>query len=66
VRKMSKITPKIALSAAFLFILPIVGGQVQGYSLAKPQPSGQSVHFKSSTWPAIQQASVTQVQESRG
>ena len=57
---MSKTAPKIALSAAFLFILPIVGGQLQGYSVAAPQSSGQSVHLKSSDWPRIQQASVIQ------
>jgi len=54
---MTKFTPKIALSAVFLFLLPIVGGQLQGYSAAhgRPQTSGQSVHFKSSSWPPVHQ-----------
>jgi hypothetical protein len=59
-------TPKIVLSAAFLFILPIVGGQLQGYSAAHTKTSGQTTVFKTSSWPPVQQAAVTQVQEQRG
>lgn len=58
---MARLTPKIMLSAAFLFVLPVIGGQVQGYpqpGIHKAESSGQSVHFKSSNWPQIQQASV--------
>jgi len=63
---MSRLTPKIALSVAFLFVLPVVGGQLQGYSVAHPQTSGQTVVFKSSTWPPVQRISAIQLQSERG
>ncbi|CAN5386258.1 hypothetical protein BH10PSE7_BH10PSE7_29030 [soil metagenome] len=65
---MSNITPRIALSAAFLFALPIIGGQIQGYSLPKTSgthTAAQSVHFKSSSWPPLQQASLPAVATNR-
>ena len=65
---MARITPKIALSAAFLFVLPVIGGQVQGYptkQVVAPNEMAQSVHFKSSSWPSLQQAAMT-TPEQRG
>ena len=57
---MAKFAPKMMLSAGFLLALPIIGGQVQGYPDTGvghvKMTSGASTHFKSSSWPQIQQA----------